>query len=234
MKKIVLFIVAIVAVTLCGAQSLDEIANHYYEANGVENLEKAQTIVMEGIVSQMGMEIPISIKVKKENKLRVVQEFSGMEIIVVYDGEKAFTVNPMTGSTDPVEVPADQLTALEEYNLFNEQFIKAFRAGKAALLGEEAINNEPAFKISIPAADGSPSTIWISKESYRILKSTQSVNQMGQELEVETYINEYKEVDGIWFAAVTTQYINGMDFGGTTLNKIEVNNDISDTIFTIN
>ena len=55
MKKSMTLLAAFLVASVCSAQSLDEIANKYYAANGIENLEKAQTMTMKGVVSQMGM-----------------------------------------------------------------------------------------------------------------------------------------------------------------------------------
>jgi outer membrane lipoprotein-sorting protein len=78
MKKSMALMAIIMVASVCNAQSLDDIANKYYAANGIENLEKAQTMSMKGVVSQMGMELPITIMFNKPNKVKVIQEFNGM------------------------------------------------------------------------------------------------------------------------------------------------------------
>lgn len=231
MKKSFALLAALLVASVCIAQSLDEIANKYYAANGIENLEKAQTITMQGTMSQMGMELPITIMVKRPNKIKVMQEFSGMEIIVLFDGEKGYMINPMTGSTDPVEIPGDQLSSVQEYNVFRDSFMEAFKAGRVTMDGEEDVEGKPAFKINITSEAGTTTTVLIDKESFLTVKTAQTVSQMGQEMLVESYVREHREIKGARFGTVIVQFVNGSELGGMTFEKIEIDTPLDDSVF---
>ena len=231
MKKLFTLLAAIMVVSVCSAQSLDEITNKYYAANGLENLEKAQTIVIKGIASQMGMELPLTIMVKKPNKVKILQEFNGMEIVMAYDGEKAYMINPMTGSNDAVEIPEEQAASVKEYNLFRDTFMESFKAGRVTLVGEEAVEGKPAFKLTMKSEAGAVTTYFIDKETYLTVKSVQTVSQMGQEMEVESYSKEHKVINGVTFATVITQFVNGAEMGGIKFESIEIDTPIEDSVF---
>lgn len=231
MKKLFTLLAAIMVVSVCSAQSLDEITKKYYAANGLENLEKAQTIVIKGIASQMGMELPLTIMVKKPNMVKILQEFNGMEIVMAYDGEKAFMINPMTGSTDAVEIPEEQAASVKEYNLFRDTFMDNFKAGRVTLVGEEAVEGKPAFKLTMKNEAGAVTTYFIDKETYLTVKSVQTVSQMGQEMEVESYSKEHKVINGVTFATVITQFVNGAEMGGIKFESIEIDTPIEDSVF---
>lgn len=231
MKKSMTLLAAIILASVCSAQTLDEIANKYYAANGLEKLENAKTMTLKGVVSQMGMELPLTIMVKKPNMVKVLQEFSGMEIIIAFDGEKAYMVNPMTGSTDPVELPAEQAGSVQQYNMFRDTFMDNFKAGRVTLDGEEAIDGKPAFKLTLTNETGEKTTYFIDKETYLTVKTIQTVNQMGQEMEVETYIREHKVIDGIKFGTRIANFVNGAEMGGMTIETIEIDTPIEDSVF---
>jgi len=231
MKKSMTLLAAFLVASVCSAQSLDEIANKYYAANGIEKMEKAQTITMQGTASQMGMEIPITIMVKKPDMVKVVQEFNGMEIIIVYDGVKGFMVNPLTGASDPVEIPAEQLSGVKEYNVFKDSFMEAYKAGRVKLEGEEAVEGKPAYKLSVTGESGNTTTTFIDKESYLVVKTAQTVSQMGQEMLVESYVREYKEINGVKFGTKIAQFVEGSELGGMTFEKIEFDTPIDDSAF---
>jgi hypothetical protein len=231
MKKSMTLLAAIILASVCSAQTLDEIANKYYAANGLEKLENAKTMTLKGVVSQMGMELPLTIMVKKPNMVKVLQEFSGMEIIIAFDGEKAYMVNPMTGSTDPVELPAEQAGSVQQYNMFRDTFMDNFKAGRVTLDGEEAIDGKPAFKLTLTNETGEKTTYFIDKDSYLTVKTIQTVNQMGQEMEVETYIREHKVIDGIKFGTRIANFVNGAEMGGMTIETIEIDTPIEDSVF---
>lgn len=233
MKKLLILLPAILVASVCSAQSLDEIVNRYYNANGTEKLEKATTLYMEGRATQMGTEMPMIISVKRPDKVKVIITYSGMDIITMYDGEKGYMVNPLAGMTEPVEIPAEQLSGVKEYNMFRNNVMDAFRAGKLKLDGEEQVNGKPAFKLTLTSESGDVSGLFIDKESYLTIKTTSKVSQMGQEMEVESYIKEYHDVNGVKFAKVITQMVNGMEMGGVTFDKVEIDREIADSVFTI-
>jgi len=231
MKNLMTLLAAITMASVCSAQSLDEIANKYYAASGIENLEKAQTITVKGTVSQMGMEIPITILTKKPSMVKVMQEFNGMEIIMTFDGEKGFMVNPLTGSTDPVEIPAEQLSGIQEYNMLRDSFMAAFKDGRVKLEGEEAVEGKPAYKFTVTDESGSTTTNFIDKESFLMVKSARTVSQMGQEMLVESYVREYKKINGVNFGTKVAQFVNGSELGGMTIETIEFDTPIDDSVF---
>lgn len=234
MKKSIILVAALLVASVCSAQTLDEIVNKYYAANGTENLEKATTLTLEGRVSQMGTEMPMSLMVKKPDKVKMVITYSGMEIITVFDGEKGYMVNPLAGMTEPMEIPAEQLAGIQEYNVFRDNLLEAFKAGRLKLEGEEAVDGKPAYKLIITDEAGKTSSVFVDKESFLTVKTVASVEQMGQMMEVESYIKEYMEVGGAKFGKVVTQMVNGMELGGMTVDKIELNKELDDSVFKVN
>jgi hypothetical protein len=234
MRKSFIFLTALLAGSVCCAQTLDEIVNKYYAANGTENLEKATTVYLEGIATQMGNEMPMTIMVKKPNKVKVVITFSGMDIITAFDGEKGYMVNPMTGATEPVEIPEEQLSNIQEYNMFRDNTLEAYKAGRLKLEGEEEVDGIPCYKILITDESGNTTTAYIDKDTMLTVKTVTTVDQMGQKMTVESNIKEYMDVNGAKFASVITQTVSGMDLGGIKFNKIELDRDIDDSVFVIN
>jgi outer membrane lipoprotein-sorting protein len=233
MKKLFFLLSALLVASVCSAQTLDEIINHYYAANGVENLEKANTVYVEAKANQMGMEIPMVINVKKPNKVKMVMTFQGMEMVTLFDGEKGYMINPMTGSTDPVEIPAEQLSGIEQYNMLRDNLMEAYKGNRIKLEGDGEVNGKPAFKLAVTDAEGNVTTTFIDKESYLVVKTVQTVSQMGQEMEVESYVKDYMDINGIKFPKTITQVVSGSEMGGITFEKVEIDKLIDDSVFTI-
>jgi len=234
MKKLFTLLAAIMVVSVCSAQSLDEIINKYYAANGTEIMEKASTLYIEGSVSQMGTDMPIIISVKKPNKVKVVISFSGMDIVTAFDGEKGFMINPLSGGTDPVEIPAEQLAGVQDYNMFRDNVLDNFKAGRVKLEGVEDVNGKPAYKLSVTDESGKVAVAFIDKDSFLTVKTTSKVSQMGQEMEVESFINEYYDIKGVKFPKIVKQMVNGMEMGGMTFTKVEIDKPMEDSVFKIN
>ncbi|MGB8358811.1 MAG: hypothetical protein WCD55_09365 [Bacteroidales bacterium] len=233
MKKLFILLPALLVASVCSAQTLDEIVNKYYAANGTELLQKATTLYIEMKMTQMGTEMPVIVNVKKPNKVKVVMSFNGMDIITAFDGEKGYMINPLSGATEAQEIPAEQLASIQDYNFFRDNVLDNFKAGRVKLDGVEDVNGKPAYKLSITDEAGTVTGAFIDKESFLTVKTTQKVTQMGQEMEVESYINEYQDVNGIKFPKVIKQVVNGMELGGMTVDKVEIDKPMEDSIFSI-
>jgi outer membrane lipoprotein-sorting protein len=234
MKKLIILLPALLVASVCSAQSLDEIIKKYYAANGTEILEKASTLYIEGQMSQMGTEMPMIISVKKPNKVKVVFSFSGMDIVQAFDGEKGFMINPLTGGTDPIEMSAEQLSSIQDFNMFRDHMLDNFKAGRVKLEGTEDVNGKPAYKLSVTDEAGTVTGAFIDKESFLTVKTTAKVNQMGQEMEVESYMTEYIDVNGVKFPKVIKMMVDGMELGGMTYDKVEIDKVLDDSVFKIN
>ncbi len=121
-------------------------------------------------MSAMGMEMPMELYVKNPDKIKVVYNFNGKEIISVFDGEKGYMINPMTGSSNPVEFTGEQLKQLQKNNVFNNEVMNYFNKKQLTLAGEENVNGKPAYKLKVTVSGSSPVYMYIDKGSSCLLK----------------------------------------------------------------
>jgi len=233
MKKLFILFSFMALASMTFAQSLDEIINRSYAATGAEKLEKAKTLYIEGKASQMGIEMPMTMYMKQPDKVKIVITYNGMDIVTMFDGEKGYMINPLAGSTEPIELPKEQLSDIQKNNMFHNQLMDNFRSGKITLMGTEEVNGKPAFKLMISVENGSPQYYYIDKESFLTVKTTATVAQMGQEMEVESYIREYSDINGIKFPKLTVSFVNGTEAGSMSMDKIEIDKEIDDAIFSV-
>jgi hypothetical protein len=216
MKKLLLITVCFVAAVVINAQSLEEIVKKYSAANKLDQLAGKQTIKITASMSMMGMDMPMELWMKKPNKIKTVTNMGGQEMIQVFDGEKGYSVNPMAGSTEPVEMTAQQVADIQRNNIF------------------QSVNGKPAFKIKTTLGSGTTANLFIDKESYLLVKTTTDVNQGGMAMTVEAVPSEYADNNGIFLPMKTTTTVGGMDMQiVTTFNKVEVDIPIDDSVFKV-
>jgi hypothetical protein len=232
MKKIALVLTGLIAVAVINAQSLDEIVKNFSAAMKIDQLAKVTSIKITGKVSAMGMEMPMEMSMKNPNKVRVAVSFNGQDMITVFDGEKGYMINPMMGSSDPVELTGDQLKQAQNDNKFKNELIDYFKNGKLTLEGEENVNDKPAFKLKADAGT-SPIYMFVDKGSYLLVKTNSTVDQMGTSMNVDTFMSDYTDTDGVVMPKKTTQMANGMEAAVITFDKIEVNIPMEDSVFKI-
>lgn len=232
MKKLFLAVSFLLAVVSLNAQSLEDIISKYTVANKLDKISNFKTIRISAKTAVMGMDMPMEIWMKNPNKFKSVTSFNGQDIIQVFDGEKGYMVNPMAGSSEPVEMTADQLKNIAKSNIFNNYVAQYLKDGKLTLEGEDNVNGKPVFKIKANLDGGNSATMFIDKSTYLILKTVADVNQGGMAVSMESFPTDYTETNGILLPMKTSISASGMEIV-TTFTKVEVDVPIEDSVFKI-
>ena len=122
MKRFFLTATCLLAAVIMNAQSLEEIVKNYTIANKLDQITTKSTIKITAKMSMMGMEMPMEIWMKNPNKVKTVMNMGGQNMIQAFDGEKGYSINPMSGSTTPVEMNPEELKQLAEAKFFREHY----------------------------------------------------------------------------------------------------------------
>jgi hypothetical protein len=216
---------------LLNAQSLNEIVKDFSVANKLDKITSLKTIKLTGKMSMMGMEMPMVIYMKNPDKIKSVASINGQEMIQVYDGEKGYVINPMTGSSAPVEMSKEEAKQLLRSNVFQNYLDDYLKNNQLTLEGVESINGKPAYKIKA-AIEGGNIVIFIDKETNLIVKTVGEVNQGGMAMTLESIPSEYKETDGVLLPMTTITSAAGMEFI-YKYSDVKVNEPMDDSIFNV-
>jgi len=154
---------------------------------------------------------------------------NGQEMIQVYDGVKGYTVNPMTGSSAPVEMTAEEVKQTIRTNMFQNYMAAYLKNGQLALDGDGNVNNKPAYKLKATVEGGTIIDLFIDKTSYLMLKISTSTSGMS----FDAFPSDYTETNGFILPMKTTTTAQGMEFV-MKFTKVEVDTPMDDSIFKIN
>ncbi len=232
MKKLISILTGLFIIININAQSLEEILKKFSVANKQEQISKLNTLKITANMSMMGMEMPMTMWMKNPDKIKSVTSFNGQEIVSVFDGTKGYMINPMSGSTQPIEMTPDQVRQATNNNIFQNYLMEYYKKGQLALAGEDNVNGKPALKLKATIDGGSVVDLYIDKSTYLILKTVAEIKQEGTAVKVETYPSEYTEINGIVLPMKTTSVASGMEFI-IKFSKIEANIPMEDTVFKI-
>jgi outer membrane lipoprotein-sorting protein len=232
MRKLFLITACLLAAAVINAQTLDEIVKKYSVANKLDQITNFKTIKITGKMTMMGMELPMEMWMKNPDKIKSVTSMNGQDIIQVFDGKKGYMINPMTGSSTPVELDQETAGSLLRSNLFQNFLANYLKEGKLTLEPEEAVNGVPCFKIKTLAEGGAIIYMFIDKSTYHLVKNTANVTSQGTEVTVESFPSDYKDFNGVILPAKTTTSASGMEFV-LEFTNVEVNIPMEDSIFTV-
>ena len=231
MKKVLsAFAIALIIPVLMSGQDLNEVIKKYSEASGLTKLSGYNSLVVEGNISQMGVSMDMKLMEKRPGKLKMVTILNGMEIVQVINGKTGYTINPMMGSAEPVDLPAEQLAQVENSSMLSNSIENLLNNGKLELVGKSTIAGESVYEIKT-ISDAGDIFFYISDNTHQLVASKTTVSQMGQQFDVETRMKNIKSYDGVMMPSVSETYVNGALTATVTFNSIKFNVPIPDSEF---
>lgn len=238
MKKRVFYsiILTFSVFSFAGAQDLDKILDKHFKAIGQDKVLKVKTMEASGkmTIEMMGAEGAVKIYNKKPDKMRVEVDLMGSTIVQAYDGTTAWTINPMGGSTTAVEMTGPEAegvieTADMEGILWNYKE----KGHQLELTGTEDLDGSEAYVLKLTKKNGNIDHYFIDAKEYVIVKTKTKTMANGMEMELETLIGDYREVDGSLAAHSIKQKFGGQIYSVIQLDEVKYNVEIDDALFTI-
>ncbi len=212
------------------SQNLDQVLDNHFDAVGQEKLKSIKTYTVNAKVEQMGMEIPMVMKMKRPKKFRMEMEMQGQKMIQVYDGEKGWVLAPWV-SSEPQELTGAQLDqAMNQADIDGELHNYKEKGFTAELLGKEFIGDMEVFNIKLTSEDGTEKNYYIDSEEYLIRKVKGKAQAQGQEVTVEQNMSDYENINGVMIAK-KIESKSPMGTANIIFEEIKFGEDMADSIF---
>jgi len=232
MKRLFVVLINLLAIGIISAQNLDSVIEKHLKAINAEKLAQFKSLYIKGRISMQGMQLDMEMYEKAPDKLKIVSNFSGMDMVQVINGNRGYMINPMMGSNDPIPFTADQIASIRSNSILNSSVEDAYRQGNMVMEGEESVAGKPAYKIKITAPEGTRH-IFIDKESSYLVQMRMTVDQMELETTVELRFRDFTDTDGIIMARTIDTFMDGQSAGTAVYETIEFNREIADSEFEI-
>jgi len=214
--------------SLAPAQTVDEILAKNFEAKGgIAKIRAVQSIRISGkITIGPGMEAPALIEQQRGDKLRMDITFQGMTLTpVVLNGTSGWKLMPIQGNPNPEALsPEEMKDALEQADI--DGFLVDYKAKGHTIesLGKEKVEGTDAYKLKVTMKGGDVRTVYIDTDSNLEIKIESKSTRRGAEVEGDTNLGDYKEVDGLIFAhSVDSGQKGAPGRQVITITKVEIN-----------
>lgn len=237
MKNRIVFAIIIGFCTLSfiSAQDLDKILDSHFKAIGQEKLLKVSTMEAKGkmTIVMMGSEGGFKTINKMPNKMRVEVEVMGSTVVQGYDGTTAWAINPMMGSGGAVEMTGPEAERfIETADMEGQLWNYKEKGHTLELLGTEELGDSKVHVLKLTKKNGKIDHYYMDVEDYVILKIKTKIMANGMEMDMETLMSDYQEVDGYLGAYKIEQKVGGQPYSSIQLEEVNYNITVDDAIFT--
>ncbi|MFC2106983.1 hypothetical protein ACFLRY_01480 [Bacteroidota bacterium] len=232
MKRFSIIIITFFIAFASFSQDLDEILEGHFEAIGQDEVSKINSFEFKSTVNQQGMEFPMIIYQYRPKMFKQLIEVQGQKIITSYDGENGWTVNPMAGTSDPIELTGDQLKSLEERSdIDGELFNWEEKGHKLEYIGTEEMEGTEVYVLEMETNNGDNITFYIDTDSNLLLKKVSKLQVQGAEQELATLYSNYKDTEGMVFAHSVIVQSGGNTIVTLTFDEVILNPDLDESFF---
>lgn len=217
------------------AQTVDEIiAKHIAAQGGLAKLKAIQSIRMTGSFETGGMQAGFTQVFKRPMKMRLDISVQGLTMTQAYDVDKGWQVVPFTGKKDPEPMTGDELKNAQEQADIDGPLVDYKKKGNTVeLIGKEKVEDKDAYHLEVTLKNGGARELYLDAVTFLGLKTSAKTMEHGTEIELESFLSDYKEVNGLKFPFSIEQHQIGGE-GPTqkiTFTKIELDPPLQDSIF---
>ncbi|MEZ5070811.1 MAG: outer membrane lipoprotein-sorting protein [Bacteroidales bacterium] len=236
MKKVsflsMLLVFGLLSTTM--GQEADKILEKHFKAMGQETLLKVKTVQATGTASMMGMTTGFEMKAKRPNKVHVKIDIQGMTIVQAFDGETAWMINPMMGSSTPQAVTGPEAQTLKDQaNLDGQLWNYKEKGSTLELEGSESLGGKDAHVLKLTRSNGNVERYFIDKESNLLVMVRVTAPVNGSPTTMETHLSDYKDFDGYKMPMITQQKMGGQTVTTITMTDVKINDPVEDSVFSM-
>jgi outer membrane lipoprotein-sorting protein len=240
MKKTLIWVLAgLFVMSILPAQGFGQTSKEVLEKmidaqGGRKAMEAAKDTTISGTMEliQQGMNATLTMYQKEPNMMRMDIEVMGMVVTQAFDGQKAWFLNPQTGTTE--EMPENLAKEFKRQALGNDSILNPEKYGITyELKGKEKVGDKDCLLLEQTMPDGHKNTLYVDSTSYLALKTkTMTTSQMGGgEVLTETLLSDYRKEGDLMAAHSLTVLQDGAEFARMTLTKITYNSGLQDSLF---
>ena len=235
MKKQLITLIALVAIpALSFAQTADEIINKNIAAiGGADKIAAVKSVQFDQNMSIMGMDMSGKSTIVVGQSSRSDITAMGQQITQVVDGDKGWSINPMSGSATPQAIPDEQVKMQKGNSYLVGTDLATAKSLKypVELVGKEKMNDKDVFNLKVTRPEG-VANYFVDANNYQLVGMKATVSMQGQSGEVKQQFSNYKTIEGLTLPSTIELNSPAMPGAVTmTVSNLVLNPKIDPSIF---
>jgi hypothetical protein len=205
--------------------TVDQIIEKHVQAlGGKAAIEKLTSRVIKGTIEipAMGMSGTTESYAKAPNKFGTNSNLGGLGTFLQgYDGQTAWEQNPITGFR---VLSGTELALVKRDAIFHGDLKFKELYPKAVVKGKQKVGDREAYLIEATPAEGGPEQLYYDAQTGLLIRRDFVLDSPQGQLATETYLKDYKEVDGVKVPFTVVQSNPAVSF---TIKITEVKHNVA-------
>ena len=201
---------------------------------GLEKLQAVKNIVMEVQASANTPAGPMQIEGKSyyvyPDKFRQDMKMPQGEMAYVFDGTAGFAMTPMGVQPIPPQVANSFKDAVFRENVW---LLTNLSQNEIPIqyAGTEDVQGKQTHVLAVQQPSGEMLKVFISDETYYIVKISYREMSQGMTANRETFMDDYRDVDGIKVPYHIVQNVDGQPISESRVTGVTLNAELDETLF---
>lgn len=214
------------------AQTVDDIvAKNIKARGGIDKFKSVNSMKINATVTAQGMKLPVTIYSKRPNMMREETDMQGQKMVRAFDGTTAWTINPMMGGAPQALTGSAANMAMDSADLEGPLVDYKQKGHTVEFVGNEKLDGKDVHHLKITRKTGTVQHLYLDAETGLEKKTIITLEQGGMKMDLEIQLADFKSVDGLMMPSGTRQLMDGNEVAQVTVDKIELNPQIDDSIF---
>jgi hypothetical protein len=214
-----------------GLPAVDQILDKYVQAiGGKAAVQKLTSIVMKGTfeVPAFGASGTVERYSKAPNKLAIVVEIGGFGTVQNgFNGTAGWSQDPQNGMRD---LSGKELAQTKvEADLYRDIKLKEIYP-KMAVTGKDKVADRDAYVIEATSPDAGSAKLYFDAQNGLLVRTDSNNYAAGEEVPTQTFLEDYKEFDGLKFPTTIRQTNPNISFT-MKFNEVKSNVPVDDKKF---
>ena len=228
-------IVFLLLPVLAAAQTADDIVNKVFAARG--GLDKIRAVTSQrvsGTIAFGQQSGPFVLELKRPLKMHMELTIQNMTLVRVYDGKSSgWANNPFAGKMIPDAMSEEELKNINEEADFDGALVDYKQKGsQIELVGKDKVKSDDAWRLKLTTKNSDVRYYLFDANSFLLLKWEGKRKVNGQDIPMETYFSDYRDVDGLKFPFELDSGSSDSEIvQKITIDKIDLNSEIKDAEF---
>jgi len=159
-------------------------------------------------------------------------------MVQAYNGKDGWMIAPMLGTSDPQDVNEEQIKQFKDQSdIDGKLFNWKDKGHNVELIGTEDMEGTEVYKIKVTekpdkeGEEGDATFYFIDSDSFVLLKTSAKKIIQGNEMEVESFQSNYKQINGIAMSFSMETKMGGNTVMQMVIEEIKFGEEIDDKIF---